>query len=674
MKPRARERGSRRAELWPWLLVALAALVPYLNALPGGFTYDDGGVILRNPAVDPASPWWRSLAAPYWPDQQQAGLYRPMTLLTYRLQRGMGGQQALPFHLLNLLLHAGVSLLGLALLRRLALAPRGVSLAAALLFAVHPLHTEAVTNIVGRAELLAALAGLIGYRLWLDPRPGVGRAAAAALAFALAAASKESAVAWLLLLAAHRAGLFGDGRGYRALASAGRSAPGSVAGALGAALRADACVLAGIGAYLVARIAVLGSLLPALPVSLADNPLQTISLAERIPAAFAIVARGVGLVLWPLRLRADYSFDAIPLAGIALPGFLALAAGLALALAAWRARRAAPLPLWGLAFHGLLLLPVSNLIAPIGTIFAERLLYLPSLGMLAAVAGAVAAAGRAVAAARGGRARGGRAALVLFAIVLALLGWRTWTRNPDWKDDATLFSVTVSDQPRSVKARANLGALGTQAGAWQNAEREYREALRILPDYLPALNGLGHALLMQGRHDEAEAIFERALAQHPGSLETRVRLGNLLLERGRPAEALARFDEVIARAPTSGEAWIGRASALFLLARHAESAEAWERARALSPPKPDLRPHLAAAYQAAGRGEEARRVLEELLRDDPAPQHVGALVRLLASRGDCGRARAVLSSPPAALAPALRAELEEAIDRCEASNSGGRDE
>ncbi|MBD3236107.1 MAG: hypothetical protein GF330_05345, partial [Candidatus Eisenbacteria bacterium] len=145
--------------LLPLVLLFLAALLPYGNALRTGFAYDDAAIVIENPTASPAAPWWTPLVRPYWPEPHDAGLYRPLTSLTYRLQRGWTGTAPVPFHLLNVLLHAATSLLAYAVLRRL-FTRQGWALPIALLFAVHPLHTEAVTGIVGRAELLAALCGL----------------------------------------------------------------------------------------------------------------------------------------------------------------------------------------------------------------------------------------------------------------------------------------------------------------------------------------------------------------------------------------------------------------------------------------------------------------------------------------------------------------------------------
>jgi tetratricopeptide (TPR) repeat protein len=645
-----------------WIVLALAAILPYLNTLTADFTYDDGGLIVENPQVAPGTPWHVALTTPYWPARDQTGLYRPVTAFTYRVQRSLWGVDPLPFHALNVLLHAGVCLLVFAVLRRLAPERPGWALAASLLFAVHPIHTEAVTNVVGRAELLAAGFGLAGYLLWLRPR-GRGAAAAAGLCFGLAAASKESAAGWLLLLAVQRI--------WGICTRAPRPA-------LKEALGRDAWVVLGMGAYLLARGLVLGTPLGVAQVSFVDNPLYGAPWATRVLTAAKVLWLGISRTLWPATLDPDYSYAAIPPVSSWLsPVTLLLIAWVALIPCALLARRRAPLPAWSLLLYAAMILPVSNLILPIGTIMAERLLYLPSLGLLGLLAWAASAAPR--------RLRPRLLLPALLALVLVLCAGRTWGRNRDWHSDATLFAKAARTQPRSAKVQVNLGSTLVQQGRLGAAEAAYRAAVAIHGDYPAAWNGLGHALLLQERYGEAEATFRETLKAHPQNRETLVRLGNLLLELDRPQEALALFDQAIALADGIADGWIGRASALFLLERYSDSAQAWERVQPLVSPGQDLRQHLAAAYLRAGERERglallratvaahpsdagkmhalALALLEEAPSDEgldlarraahaePRREYLETWALYLAARGDCGAARAVVSSELAALLP-----------------------
>ncbi len=681
-------RHLRRAG--PWLLLLLAAVLPYVNALHCGFVYDDMGQILENPYVSPKTPWWISLTSPVWSLSQDASIYRPVASLTFRLQRAVAGEAPGSFHAVNLFLHLGVTLLVFVVLRRLAGGRTPLPLAIATLFAMHPIHTEAVTSIVGRSELLAALFGLGGYLIWLragsdhrtDRNLGLS-IAGAAMCFALAAGSKESSAGWILLLAAHRAGFIGDERSYRAVSGIGQ-------GGLRRALLGDAAVVFGFLLYGLARIAVLGSAVGLSDVSQVDNPIFTALPDVRVLTAGKVLAQGLGLILWPQRLCVDYSFDSIAQESSWLsPAGLFL---LLLAAAAfWFVRRGRRTPevAWGLGFYGALILPASNLLIPIGTIMAERLLYLPSLGILALLLFALDRLFSAI--------RMRRLALILLIAAALALGLRTWERNRDWQSNRTLFEAAVSVQPRSVKARCNLASALVRAGRLQEAEGHYRRALEIAPSYPLGLNGLGHALIEQERYAEAEKTLRRAGVLNPRNAEARYRLGNLLLELERGREALGVFDQLLSMEPYSREGWVGRASALFLLEDFSASADAWERACALAGSPPEFGRHLAAAQIRAGRLQAATETLRELLTADPqeadlhnelarlllrmgnpgeealraarraadlepAAGHLETLLRCLMACGHYEQARRLLSSPEAAaLDPAQRKALRDIV-------------
>src|ERR1700683_5064458 len=165
------------------LLLAVVTLV-YANTLWNQFTWDDELYITTNPQVTQFS--WRALLAP----NRVTNVFRPFTFATFAFNWALGGAHPFAFHLVNLLLHAAVTLLLYfllcALLEEVAHG-KTIALVAATLFAVHPIHTEAVTSIVGRPELLAAGFLLAAWILHLRDRP-----ISALLCFSLALLSKES--------------------------------------------------------------------------------------------------------------------------------------------------------------------------------------------------------------------------------------------------------------------------------------------------------------------------------------------------------------------------------------------------------------------------------------------------------------------------------------------------
>src|SRR5690606_26656657 len=174
-----------RTDLWrDWrtqaIAVAVLAIVVYANSIANGFAYDDVLIIETNSRVhqlrDQASIWLK----PYWPNYgPELGLYRPLAIFFYAVQWAVSGGEPWLFHTMNVLMHAGVSVLVFLLLARLASTP--AALVGGIIFAVHPVHTEVVANVVGQAELIAA-GGVVGACLLVVGRPEGPRVSAGRLA------------------------------------------------------------------------------------------------------------------------------------------------------------------------------------------------------------------------------------------------------------------------------------------------------------------------------------------------------------------------------------------------------------------------------------------------------------------------------------------------------------
>jgi tetratricopeptide (TPR) repeat protein len=497
--------------LLPAAVVALLALLPYLNGLDGGFVFDDVGVIRDNPQIQRDPP-----LALFVTTYEPGALYRPLTMLTYvanaRLDRAPRG-----FHAVNLALHLMVSLLVLGLARRLLTAP-WAAFAAAALFAVHPIHSEAVTGIVGRAELLAALGGLatlLAFARALDER-GARRAAwygASLLAFGLGLLAKESAFTVIGLLAVVH----------------WRLAPRQTLGRRIAALTPYLAV--GV-AYLGLRVAVIGSLGLPVPPGALDNPLAHTDALTRWRTALIVLWDYLALLTAPLRLSADYSLDQVPLAtdwsARALAAALlvgGLAAGALLAL-----RRQPELAV-AAAFFFLPLALTANLAFPIGTIKAERLLYLPSVGWCLA-------AGWLFAALAVQRAR---VAQALLAAVLLLFAVRTAVRNADWHDELTLYAATVASAPMSAKAHHNYAVALERDAQLELAVAHYQRALELYPPYAAAAFGIGRAYAQRG--DDAAALrwYQDALGRDWSFAKAHLQVGMLQQRRGDVAAAEVAF-------------------------------------------------------------------------------------------------------------------------------------
>ncbi len=632
------------------LPVFLLGVLAYSNTIGNGFVFDDRLIIERNPAIHSLSGIPGLFVTPYWTGEGAANrLYRPLTTATFSLNRALGNGGPAGFHLVNALLHGASALLLLLLLARL-FRLRWMALGASALFAVHPVLTESVAGLVGRSEILATLFLLAA--LLVDRRGGEGRVPAVLGSlglFFLALLSKENALAYPALLILTDL-LLGPPEGT---SRRGRRCE-------------IAATLAVAAFYLILRWNVLGNLMETSAIPEVDNLLVGVPAWRRILTALALAARYLGLFLFPARLSADYSARQIePVSGVLDPaGWLGvgLAAAWLILFCRFR-RRLVPLS-WGMGFAAVSFFLVSNVPFPVGTIFAERLLYLPLVGLCAAT-------GFLVSAAAGKRPR---TVAAVGAAVLVLLAARTWERNRDWKDDFSLFRSAVRVSPRSARVRYNLGNAHRRRGELARAEESYRACLGIYPDFEPALRNLGVVLAEMGRAEEAIGFFRQALERHPESASLHNNLGNAYRSLGRGAEAEAEYKRVLDLDPFSADAR-NNLGALFLDRGDAARAEVeFRESIRLAPGRIAFRVNLGNLLLQRGDPAGAARVFREAAEREPLlPEPHRGLGEALLGEGRAleaeGELKRSLSLDPSQWeAPALlgylhqrRGDAEEAI-------------
>jgi hypothetical protein len=419
--------------------VGACAVVVYLGALWNQWAWDDVPIIVYNPLLLSVSAIWRAFVSSYWPPQMGGGLYRPLTIATYAIDLRVGAPAW--FHAVNLVWHAAASVAVAVLARRWS--GDRAACVAGLLFAVHPVHVEAVANIVGRAELMAAFFALLAvYAALVRDQPAWSLAA-----LACGLLSKENAavvpglVAWGWIL-----GLARPSRRRVAVYLASWLALGV--------------------AYLAVRWAILHPFAQIKSLAAAFVGASPLEIRLTAVAAFADMAR---LFVFPLTLRADYSPAERTLVTSLLDGRLALglvclAAWVGLVAVAWR--RGRKTEAYGLGWIGIALLPVANLFFPIGVLVAERALYLPSAGLaLAAGAWLPEVAPR-------------RWPLILGVLVVAG-GVRAALRVPVWRDDHAVILSEFRDSPGSFDGPARMVGVYLRARRPERALEAFRIADRI---------------------------------------------------------------------------------------------------------------------------------------------------------------------------------------------------
>jgi protein O-mannosyl-transferase len=400
--------------LSPWrlyLTVAASAIVVYLGALSNGFALDDVPIIATNPLVHRWSGLLEAFRAPYWPATAGAAMYRPLTVAAFALDWQTG--QLAWLHGVNVLWHAAVSVTVAALVRRWS-GSAGGAVVAGVLFAVHPVHVEAVANLVGRAELMAALFALLSVYAALE-HDLLGWSCAALV---LGLLSKETAaIVPGLIAAGWITGLARRPSRRRVLAYC--------------AIWLCIGVLYGLVRWTILRP--YSAQVQVAPVFVGATVVATRLTAV---ASFADFAR---LLLFPLHLRIDYSpsertLVTTPLDGRFVVGALCLALWVGLGVLAWR--RGHRVAAAGLCWSLLALLPVANILFSTGVLVAERTLYLPSAGLAIAMGAWV-------------KDFPNRKLLPIVAVLTLAGGLRAAFRVPVWTSSETVLESVREDSPRS---------------------------------------------------------------------------------------------------------------------------------------------------------------------------------------------------------------------------------
>lgn len=504
-------------------VVGVLAAAVNVNTLLNDFAYDDRPIIVDNEGLQDLRTLPGTLVEPYWPNEygRELGLWRPVTTALFGLQWAVWGERPMPFHLLNVLLNVAVAMLGVVVLAELV--PLGTAFVAGVIFAVHPVHVEAVANVVGQAELFSTLVFLLACFVFLRARETLGVKDTLVILglFALAFLTKESAVTLpgvLFLLDVVRR----DRPAQRAL-SYFRSR---------AALYGGMVLVAGLVLY--GRLLVLGS------VANPFGPLGAALLEHRVPRIWTVASTWphyFRLLFFPADLSVDYSpaviplsygWDATNLLGVALV-FSTLAVALALARQPTLTpdRSTARTLTFGILWFVITISPVSNVVFLSGVLLAERTFYLPSLGFAVAVAWTARALYR------------DRPRLAVAGVVVAviLMGGRTFTRNAAWRDNITVFDTLLAEHPESGRARWLLGDAQFMVGDTVEALKAYSAAISMLNGAYPLLVEVGRRLVNAGDTRTATVLLEQAWGDRPTRGVAPRLLAQIYLDQGRFEEA-----------------------------------------------------------------------------------------------------------------------------------------
>jgi Flp pilus assembly protein TadD len=445
-----------------------------------------------------------------------------------------------------------------------------VAFIAAGLFVLHPVHTDSVTYISGRRDILFTLFYLAGFYCFLRYRQlrEWRSIIAAFLMYLLSMGSKEMGVTLPLVFLA-----------YDLVQNFSRdaSAPASGYGkALFASLKKSLA-----RAYVLYPLTFLGALaFSCYKVFIKSPSLQSTYYGDSALVTFLTVARILAhylkLMFFPVRLNADYSFNAFPLSTSLYEPSVAASLLLLLCMGYMTLRLLEnhKLPAFGIAWFFITLLPVCHII-PHHELLAEHYLYLPSVGLClaAAVIGDRLLAG----------SRHAAVLAVCFLAMAALFSMRVADRNRDWSDSLTLYEKTVKTAPQCARAHSNLGEAYASRGRIDEAISQCRQALAIKPRYAEARYNLGFAYYKKGLLDEAIAEYKEAIAVEPRYPRAFNNLASAYLEKGETNKAIFYFMKALKFKEIRPEVFIGLSVALGRLGMTDKAIDKAKRALALKP-------------------------------------------------------------------------------------------
>ena len=510
------------------MVIIAAAFLVYWPAQRNGFVWDDTALVQRDPLIRS----WRLIPEGFrhflFLDATASNFYRPLQRLSFTIDYALWDDTASGWHLTSIYLHIAAAI-ALFFLAEKMLANRGWACAVAVLWAIHPLHTSAVTYIAGRADPLQALFGFTALALALRSLEKGSRlaTAGAVVCFLCAMLSKEAGASALLVWFAIL--------GWRRV-------PRAVWGkwiALGATVIAVYCALR-------------------FPAASIPPPKQDVPpLSVRPILAARAVAEYAGLILAPVNLRMERDVSS----GVGIPKErdangrrrewqtllgMALVAGI---IVWWRwSRRHAPIAALALIAGLLAYLPVSNLFA-LNASVAEHWLYVPLAFLFIAIAATLPAHS----AGSGPSVNRKLVALGLVAWTV-WLGFRTWQRQPDWKDQRTFLTRNIAAGGDSARMRVNLGQVESAEGRDDSALEEMGKALTLAPEQPFALLGAATVLTRLNQLDAAEPLLARA-ETHP-VLATECRMLRASIARIKTgADITPMLREAALAAPTHWAVW-----------------------------------------------------------------------------------------------------------------------
>ncbi|KAL7401875.1 hypothetical protein ABVT39_005782 [Epinephelus coioides] len=599
---------------WKEILLLTGLVVGcYWNSLSCGFVFDDVSAILDNKDLRPVTPLRNLFLNDFWgtpmAEERSHKSYRPLTVLTFRLNYLFSELSAASYHLLNVVLHGVVCVLFLRVCRLFL--DKTSSLVAALLFAVHPIHTEAVTGVVGRAELLSSiflLAAFLAYTKSTGADHSIVWAPIALTVILVAAATlcKEQGITVVGICCVHEVFV---AQGFTlpmlldTLRQVLQGKDGFPYAVLQTLLKLIVLVISTL-LLVIIRVQVIQSQLPVFtrfdnPAAVSPTPARQLTFNYLLPV-------NAWLLLNPSELCCDWTMGTIPLVEslLDLRNLATLVFYTFLGLLAYHSLRyrhsSAKTVIMALSLIVLPFIPASNLFFPVGFVVAERVLYVPSMGFCVLVAHGFKMVTH--------KGHMKKVSWLIIGVLLTTHAVKTFNRNWDWESEYTLFTSALKVNKNNAKLWNNVGHALENQNNYARALRYFLQATRVQPDDIGAHMNVGRTYKNLNKSKEAEDAYlvakslmpqvipgkKYATRVAPNHLNVYINLANLIrANESRLEEADQLYRQAISMRPDFKQAYISRGELLLKMNKLTEARDAYLRALELDRTNADLWYNLA---------------------------------------------------------------------------------
>jgi tetratricopeptide (TPR) repeat protein len=517
------------------VIIALSSFAVYFNSFYNGFVFDDTFQVIENHWITDVKYFPDIFSNSVWAFRKGSSIsnyYRPLMHVIYMLNYHIFGLKPWGFHLVNILFHAGVSLLAFIVTLRLfgdsqysafssSLIPPFI---AAMLFVTHPIHTEAVTWIAGLPDLSFSFFYLLSFYLYI--RSGTEFKISylfSVASFFLAALSKEPALTLPIILIAYdyASKKFENGLSTRTI----RYIP--------------YLVVAGI--YFILRFHALGGFAPH------ERHHAELSYYQYFINVFPLFMQYLKKLILPMNLNALYVFH--PISSISeVKGIASLIITVAFVVLGFIAMKKNKMVFFSLSLIAVPLLPALYIPALGEYTFAERYLYLPSLGFVSLIAllASLTKVDR--------LPKGTISLIVMFTMLIGLYSLGTVSRNTVWRNNFVLYADMIKKSPDASFPHYNLAVNLQKEGLIEEAIEQYQIALKIDPDEVDAYQNLGFAFLNKGLPDKAIEEFQIALKLNPDLADAHNGIGTAFLVKGLTDKAIEQYQIALKLNPDLADA------------------------------------------------------------------------------------------------------------------------